>query len=170
MNNTTVYFYDKTPGEIAVDHFGFTNQDFLDYIEEQLYILWELTPTVRNWRSLFRRFKYAKFAYHETSLVNMREYWLNSDGSKIRTFQKRFNMEVHCIKCYKPVPFGTGYGLKKTYCRKRFGKKLLDITTAIFLMPLQQYGRKICRNKIRGRKPSYFLHFQNIFSIIYVEN
>ncbi len=31
--------------------------------------------------------------------------------------------EVRCIKCHKPVQWGTGYGLRKTYCRKCFEKK-----------------------------------------------
>lgn len=30
---------------------------------------------------------------------------------------------IRCIKCHKSVPFGTGYGLKKTYCHKCFEKK-----------------------------------------------
>lgn len=85
MDNITVFFHNKTIGEAAISHFNFImKQDFLDYIEEQLYILWELTPTAQDWKSLFRRFKYAEFAYHETFPVNMREYWLNSDGSNIK--------------------------------------------------------------------------------------
>lgn len=30
---------------------------------------------------------------------------------------------VTCVQCSQPVPFGTGHGLKYTYCRKCYEKK-----------------------------------------------
>lgn len=81
--NTTVYFNNLVNGEKAVSHFNFESQDFLDYIEEQLYILWEFKPTPRDWKRRFRQFRFAQFDYHGMDFVNMRERWLKTDGSEI---------------------------------------------------------------------------------------
>lgn len=79
---TTIHFY--FDGEHAVSYYPSTDRNsILNHIEEQLYILWELEPSTRDWKNLYARFKYATFDYHGTGPVTIRERWRTSCGSEI---------------------------------------------------------------------------------------
>lgn len=49
-----------------------------DFIEEQVYILWELRPVERYWQRQFATTGYAKFSFHGHELFIISYDWDNS--------------------------------------------------------------------------------------------
>lgn len=64
--------------------------DITDFIEEQLYILWELTPSNRDWKSFFFKFGHAFFDYHNCEHFTMELRKLKTDGSAWEVIVKEF--------------------------------------------------------------------------------
>ncbi len=81
MSNTKVRFIGF--GERWLGH-KLPNEDLLDHIEEQLYILWELEPADRKWKQLFNRFGFALFDYHNSGELMAIQYrYLKVDHSEL---------------------------------------------------------------------------------------
>ncbi len=52
----------KCDGEVAISHFLLVDRNVFDFIEEQLYILWELVPINRAWKAELQK-DYTVFTY-----------------------------------------------------------------------------------------------------------